>query len=233
MIVGLSIDRKCSTCGSLRSKRFRAESWSKERGTRVKDSAKNGASKRALVSILAQPNLKTRSSVFLCSETNQKRLLRRLQLWKHRFFLKSKILIKWFKFFIWSWIFILTKKVLPLLYLHVSLPDACAKSSLIGYQLPPPPSQPRPPLRSLHNVLKKSFLSLIKRFEFFIWLWILVKKLLSLMYLLVSLPVACSNSSVINSSPPPPLHSDTIRRHHIYDFGYPYKQFLFCFLCCL
>ena len=94
---------------------------------------------------------------------------------------------------------------------------------------PPHPSQPRPPLRSLHNVLEKSFLSLIKRFEFFIWLWILVKKLLSLMYLLVSLPVACSNSSVINSSPPTPLHSDTIRRHHIYDFGYPYKQFLFCF----
>ena len=58
MIVGLSINRKWSTCGSVRSKRFRAESWSKERGTRVKDSAKNGASKKALVSILAQPKPK-------------------------------------------------------------------------------------------------------------------------------------------------------------------------------
>ena len=62
---------------------------SKERGSRVKDRAKNGASKRSspsfifwLLSIF--PTAKTenlvprRSSVFLCSETTRKRLVRRL-----------------------------------------------------------------------------------------------------------------------------------------------------------
>ena len=80
---------------------------SKKRGTRVKDRAKNGASERAgeeverkgrkppppapsfiflaVVSFLARPlwlmfvqNRETRSSVFLCSETKRRRLLRRL-----------------------------------------------------------------------------------------------------------------------------------------------------------
>ena len=82
-------------CVASVSVRFR----SKERGTRVKDRAKNGASKRAgrgwgkvsllplplllfhflaLVSFLARSNRKCRSSVFFCSETKRKRLLRRL-----------------------------------------------------------------------------------------------------------------------------------------------------------
>ena len=46
---------------------------SKERGTRVKDRAKNGTNKLALISFLARPK-----PVFLCSETKWKRLLRRL-----------------------------------------------------------------------------------------------------------------------------------------------------------
>ena len=105
---------------------------------------------------------------------------------------------------------------------------------------PPPPHPSNPAHHSIHFItfwfrkhrfpLKSKIL--IKWFEFFIWLWILVEKILPLMYLLLSLPVACSKSSVINSNPlllphPPLLHSDTIWRHHICDFSYPYKQFLF------
>ena len=58
------------------SVRFR----SKERETRVKDLAKNGARKRAgrvaVVQFFARQNWKSRSSVFFCSETKRKRLLR-------------------------------------------------------------------------------------------------------------------------------------------------------------
>ena len=82
-------------CVASVSVRFR----SKQRGTRVKDRAKNGVSERAgrgwgreetfpspsphfhffaLVSFLARPKPRTRSSVFLYSETKRKRSLRRL-----------------------------------------------------------------------------------------------------------------------------------------------------------
>ena len=151
MIVGLSIDRKWSSFGSLRSKRCFPCGLEAKNEERESKTARNMARVKELsFQFSRSQNGKSRSSVFLCSETNQKRLLRRLQLWKHRFFLKSKILIKLFEFFIWSWIFILTKKVLPLIYLHVSLPDACAKSSLIGYQLPPTP--PNPAHHSVHLI---------------------------------------------------------------------------------
>ena len=70
---------------SLRRKRFRVacvQFRSKERGTRVKDHAKNGASKRAGRGLLFHfsrgQNRESRSSVFLYSETKRKRLLRRL-----------------------------------------------------------------------------------------------------------------------------------------------------------
>ena len=67
------------TCVASVSVRFR----SKERGTRVKDSAKNDASKRAGKEWLSfhfprGQNRKSRSSVFFCSETKRKRLLRRV-----------------------------------------------------------------------------------------------------------------------------------------------------------
>ena len=54
-------------------------SMSKERGTRVKDRAKNGASERAaLVSFLARSKPKIPLLGLLRSETKRKRLLRRL-----------------------------------------------------------------------------------------------------------------------------------------------------------
>ena len=58
-------------CLASVSVRFR----SKERGTRVKDCAKNGVSKERGVG----QNRESRSSVFLWSETKRKRLLRRLK----------------------------------------------------------------------------------------------------------------------------------------------------------
>ena len=70
----------CVACVASVSMRFR----SKERGKRVKDRAKNGASKRAtfifwlLFHFSRGQNRESRSSVFLCSETKRKRLLRRL-----------------------------------------------------------------------------------------------------------------------------------------------------------
>ena len=39
---------------------------------------------------------------------------------------------------------------------------ACCLLRELGYRLSTPPPQPRPPLRSLHNVLETSFLSLIQ-----------------------------------------------------------------------
>ena len=70
----------CVACVASVSVRFR----SKERGKRVKDRAKNDASKRAtfifwlLFHFSRGQNRESRSSVFLCSETKRKRLLRRL-----------------------------------------------------------------------------------------------------------------------------------------------------------
>ena len=63
-------------CVANVSVRFR----SKERGTRFKDGAKNGASTRAGTKprIPRGQNRKSPSSVFLCYETERKRLLRRL-----------------------------------------------------------------------------------------------------------------------------------------------------------
>ena len=52
---------------------------SKIRGARVKDPAKNGASKRGGHFLRGQKTRGSRSSVFLCSETVWKRLLRRLE----------------------------------------------------------------------------------------------------------------------------------------------------------
>ena len=78
----------CVTSASLR---FR----SKERGTRVKDRAKNGASKRAgrggeerlSFHFSRSQNRKSRSSFFFfCSETKRKRLLRRLEILPHENF---------------------------------------------------------------------------------------------------------------------------------------------------
>ena len=60
-------------CVASVSVRFRR----KEQGTRVKDRKKSGASKRAFHFSRGQ-NRKSPSSVFLCSEIKQKRLLRRL-----------------------------------------------------------------------------------------------------------------------------------------------------------
>ena len=61
-------------CVASVSVRFR----SKERGTRVKDRAKNGASKWLSFQFSRGQNRKSRSSGFFCSETKRKRLLRRL-----------------------------------------------------------------------------------------------------------------------------------------------------------
>ena len=70
-------------CVASVSVRFR----SKERGTRVKHRSKNGVSRRATLIFWLSfhfsrgQNRESRYSVFLCSETKRKRLLRRL-LWK-------------------------------------------------------------------------------------------------------------------------------------------------------
>ena len=58
---------------SLRSYHFRAVSEQKKRGTRVKDRVKNGS-----FHFSRCQHRKSRSSVFFCSETIWKRLLRRL-----------------------------------------------------------------------------------------------------------------------------------------------------------
>ena len=77
-------------CVASVSVRFR----SKERGTRVKDRAENGVSERAgrgptfifwlLFHFSLGQNRESRSSVFLCSKTKRKRLLRRLAVDLHR-----------------------------------------------------------------------------------------------------------------------------------------------------
>ena len=92
-VCSLRLWRSQLACVASVSVRFR----SKERGARVKDRAKNGSSKRAGrgVSFLPAPppptfifwllfhfshgqNRESLSSVFLCSETKRKRLIRRL-----------------------------------------------------------------------------------------------------------------------------------------------------------
>ena len=74
---------KCSclvlACVASVSVRFRSKEW----GTRVKDRAKNGASKRAGTDWFSFhfsrcQNRKSLSTVYFCSETKRKRLLRRL-----------------------------------------------------------------------------------------------------------------------------------------------------------
>ena len=63
----------CVACVASVSVRFR----SKERGKRVKDRAENGIF-WLLFHFSRGQNRESRSSVFLCSETKRKRLLRRL-----------------------------------------------------------------------------------------------------------------------------------------------------------
>ena len=74
-------------CLTSVSVRFR----SKERGTRVKDRAKIGASK--LINFSRGQNRKSLSTVFFCSETKRKRLLRRLILKLRLFLLVSGRLV--------------------------------------------------------------------------------------------------------------------------------------------
>ena len=84
-----TIQVACACVASV-SVRFRT----KEQGTRVKDRAKNGASKRAgrggeerlSFHFSRSQNRKSRSSFFFCSETKRKRLLRRLEILPHENF---------------------------------------------------------------------------------------------------------------------------------------------------
>ena len=74
-----SFSKFALACVASVSVRFRR----KERGTRVKDREKSGASKRAFwlsFHFSRGQNRKSPSLVFLCSETKRKRLLRRLNL---------------------------------------------------------------------------------------------------------------------------------------------------------
>ena len=131
MIVGISIDCKWSTFGNLRSKCFRAVLKQRTRNESQRQRKKMARVKELSFQFSRSQNRKSRSYVFHCSETNRKRLLRRLQFWKHRFFLKSKMLIKWFEFFIWSWIFSLEKKLLY--YINTNeIPGELSRENMIS-----------------------------------------------------------------------------------------------------